>query len=77
MELKWWRTHPRLARLTGCRESPRSAPVAGSRNMTSKSMSRCSWGRVMPIASPVIGPSTVWAWPASARVAIQIPAYHS
>src|SRR5260370_23804321 len=28
-ERKWWRTEPRFARLTGCRESPRPAPVAG------------------------------------------------
>jgi hypothetical protein len=31
----------------------------------------------MPIAPPAMGPSTVWAWPASGAVGTQIPAYHS
>src|SRR5262245_19761812 len=71
LELKLWRTQPRFARLTGWRASPRSAPLAGSRNITSKSMRRCSWGRVMPIASPAMGPSTVWAWPESGEEGIE------
>src|SRR5882672_2540420 len=63
LELKLCRTHPRLARLTGCRARPRSLPLAGSLHITSKSMSRCSWGSVVHIASPAMGPSKVWACP--------------
>ena len=49
--------------LTGASARPLSAAASGSLNITLKSMSRCSWGSVMPIASPATGPSTVCALP--------------
>src|SRR5258706_717825 len=73
LELKLWRTQPRLPRPTGCRARPRSAPLAGSRNITSKSIRRCSWGSVIPIASPAMGPSTVWACPESPGAGMSWP----
>ena len=39
---------------------PLSLAAAGSTNMTPKSMRRCSWGSVTPIASGAMAPSTVW-----------------
>ena len=67
LELKFWRTQPRFARLTGSRARPLSLAAAGSTNMTLKSMRRCSWGRVTPVASGAMGPSTVWIWPGDGR----------
>src|SRR6266850_6419041 len=65
--LKFWRTQPRLARLTGSRVRALSAAAAGSANITLKSISRCSCGSVIPIASRSIAPSTVWICPPSGR----------
>src|SRR5439155_13200420 len=65
--LKCCRTQPRFARLTGSYARPLSLAAAGSANITLKSISRCSWGRVIPIASCVMAPSTVWICPAGGR----------
>src|SRR5947208_2193880 len=67
LALKFWRTQPRLARLTGSHARPLSLAAAGSANITLKSIKRCSCGSVMPIASRSIAPSTVWIWPPSGR----------
>src|SRR6058998_174136 len=64
--LKFWRTQPRFARLTGSHARPLSLAAAGSANITVKSIRRCSWGRVMPSASGPTVPSTVWTCPSSA-----------
>src|SRR5687768_10901861 len=65
LELKFWRTQPRFARLTGSHARPLSLAAAGSTNITLKSISRCSCGSAMPTASAGIGPSTVCSCPAS------------
>src|SRR6266446_2598916 len=65
--LKFWRTQPRLARLTGSQARPLSLAAGGSANITVKSISRCSCGSAMPIASPSIAPSTVWICPPRSR----------
>src|SRR5882672_6913282 len=65
--LKFWRTQPRLARLTGSHARPLSPAAAGSANITLKSIKRCSCGSVIPIASRSIAPSTVWICPPSGR----------
>src|SRR5438094_6443894 len=67
LALKFWRTQPRLARLTGSHARSLSPAAAGSANITLKSIKRCSCGSVMPIASLAIAPSTVWIWPPSGR----------
>src|SRR5262245_3575356 len=41
--------------------------------MRVKSIRRCSCGRVMPISSAAMGPSTVWARPVIGERAIAIP----
>src|SRR5262249_22216365 len=46
-----------------------SLAAAGSANITLKSMSRCSWGSVIPIASGATAPSTVCTCPARDRAA--------
>ncbi len=56
--------------VTGASARPLSAAASGSLNITLKSMRRCSWGKVMPIASPSTGPSTVCALPAREDLAM-------
>src|SRR5206468_3145844 len=46
LALKFWRTQPRLARLTGSHARPLSLAAAGSANITLKSIKRCSCGGV-------------------------------
>ena len=67
LALKFWRTHPRFARLTGSHARPLSLAPAGSANITLKSIRRCSCGSVTPIASGATAPSTVWICPWNGR----------
>src|SRR5688572_27553791 len=71
-ELKCCRTQPTFASVTGWCASALSLAAAGSRNITSKSMSRCSCGSVTPRRPVSIGPRTVCALPESA-VGIRAP----
>src|SRR5262249_4945572 len=67
LALKFWRTQPRLSRPTGAQARPLSLAAAGSENITLKSISRCSWGSVMPASAAATAPSTVWICPDPSR----------